>query len=96
MKTLLFVSLLLLSVAGCSSINNAYNAPSAFPSAQTLIGDCAAGKAKTPPVRDNACDLYNAVAQFCAGQAMLPMNAVQACVLAGYPISGSVSQQVAH
>ena len=77
--------------AGCS---NWFNAASSFPSAATLIGDCQAGKNATPPVRVNACDLYNAVQQFCLGQAMLPLNATQACALAGYQIQGSYTPQL--
>lgn len=81
----------LLWVYGCSAISKVYSQPSAFPSAQTLEGDCAAGQALTPPVRSNSCDLYQAIAQFCMGQAMLPINAVQACTIAGYPVSAVAS-----
>ena len=75
-----------LMLAGCASF---YTSASSFPSAATLTAACAAGNAKTPPVRDNACDLYNAVATFCVGQVNLPMNAAQACNAAGYQLQGT-------
>jgi hypothetical protein len=87
-KTLIALSLCGL-LAGCSAISKFYSSASDFPSAATLVADCQAGKAATPAVRSNSCDLYNAVATFCAGQANLPLNAVQACTLAGYAISGT-------
>ena len=94
MKNLKFIALAaILALAGCSALSKFYSSASSFPSAQTLIADCAAGKSATPAVRSNSCDLYNAVATFCAGQANLPMNAVQACTLAGYPISGTPTLQ---
>ena len=83
-----------LAMAGCSYISSFYSSASSFPSAATLQADCASGLAKTPPVRDNACDLYQAVAQFCMGQSMLPLNAVQACTLAGYPVTAANMQRV--
>ena len=79
----------LLGLIGCSALSKFYNGQSDFPSAATLTADCAAGNAKTPPVRDNACDLYNAISTFCAGQASLPLNAVQACTIAGFAITGT-------
>ena len=89
MKKLIGLSVLALGFMGCSALANFYNGQSSFPSAATLTADCAAGNAKTPPVRDNACDLYNAVATFCAGQSNLPLNAVQACSVAGFTITGT-------
>ena len=90
MRRLIFV-LPVVVLIGCSAISKFYSSASDFPSAATLQGDCAAGQAQTPVVRNNSCDLYQAIAQFCLGQAMLPMNAVQACTLAGYPVSAASS-----
>lgn len=86
-----FLVIAVVGLIGCSAISKFYSSASDFPSAATLQGDCAAGQAQTPPVRNNSCDLYQAIAQFCIGQSMLPMNAVQACTLAGYPVSAASS-----
>lgn len=72
-----------LAMGGCSSF---YSQQSSFPSAATLMGDCSGGLAKTPPVRSNSCDLVSAISAFCIQQSALPVNSVQACELAGYPI----------
>ena len=75
-----------LAMGGCSSF---YSQQSSFPSAATLMSDCSGGLAKTPPVRSNSCDLYNAVQAFCDGQGSLPVNAVAPCNAAGYATSGN-------
>lgn len=80
--------------AGCSTISGWFTSASTLPSAQTLLADCAAGKAATPPVRDNACDVYNVLQNICLGQAELPINFVQACTVAGYQVTGTFTPQL--
>jgi hypothetical protein len=79
-------------LAGCSLLTKQETTQSNIPTAATLKGECAAGAAETPPVRVGACDDFNIAQTGClalTAQPLVPAQALQVCLAAGYVVSGS-------
>lgn len=81
-----------LFIMGCSALQKQETTQSEIPSAATLSGECAVGKAQNPPVRVGACDDYNIVQTACLAltqQPLVPAQALAVCTAQGYVITGS-------
>lgn len=89
MKKLIILGVLASAIAGCSQVTKQENTQSNLPTAETLISQCVAGKAQTPPVRVGACDDYNLIASGCITASGFAQGAPQACQANGYNTDAS-------
>ena len=81
----------LLGLIGCSALTKQETTASNLPTAATLTAECAAGAAKTPPIRVGACDDYNLIATGCqalSSQPLVPAQALLSCTGHGYAVTG--------
>lgn len=92
-RLIVIAALAALTITGCSALTNQETQQSNLPSAANLKQMCLAGPSQSPPVaRPGACDDYNAIQTGCvalSSQPLVPAGALQACIAAGYAVSGS-------
>jgi len=84
-----------LAAWSCSALTKQETTASNLPSAATLQGACAAGKAQTPPIRAGACDDFNAVQTGCIALGAQPLGSTATllpCQIGGYVTSGGWTQ----
>lgn len=98
MKRNILALMVMLSLAafGCAQLTKQENTQSNLPTAETLMSQCAAGKALSPPVRVGACDDWNLIQSGClalVNQPLVPAQSLLACTANGYAISGAFTRQ---
>ena len=91
MNKLFILAALCLSLGACSALTTQETTASNIPTASSLTAMCAAGAAKTPPVRVGACDDFNMISTACqalTSQPLVPAQALAICTAQGYSLTG--------